>query len=152
MLGAGIGLPQLSLWNRKGRPALDMVFAQMGRTTLDPKITFGRTSNSTLTNSAGLVAYAPHNLLTYSEQFDNAAWFKGNTTVTANTVVAPNGTITADTLAFAAVANANLQPTTATPVSVGQVYTYSIYVKANSAVDNVKVSLNGADTTIAVTV
>ena len=98
MLGAGIGLPQLSLWNRKGRPALDMVFAQMGRTTLDPKITFGRTSNATLTNSAGLVAYAPHNLLTYSEQFDNAAWSKTNTTITANSTAAPDGTLTADTL------------------------------------------------------
>lgn len=36
------------------------------------------------------------NLLTYSEQFDNAAWVKGNVTVTANAATAPDGTTTAD--------------------------------------------------------
>jgi len=38
------------------------------------------------------------NYFTYSEQLDNAAWFKGATTVTANTTTAPDGTLTADTL------------------------------------------------------
>jgi len=38
------------------------------------------------------------NLLTYTEQFDNAAWQKNNLTITANTSVAPDGTTTADTL------------------------------------------------------
>ena len=38
------------------------------------------------------------NLLTYTEQFDNAAWAKGNATVTANAAVAPDGTMTADKL------------------------------------------------------
>ena len=36
------------------------------------------------------------NLLTYKEQFDNAAWAKISATVTANAVVAPDGTTTAD--------------------------------------------------------
>lgn len=39
------------------------------------------------------------NLLTYSEQFDNAAWIKyGAVTVTANAAIAPDGTMTADKL------------------------------------------------------
>ena len=40
------------------------------------------------------------NLLTYSEQFDNAAWVKttAGDTITANAVVAPDGTTTADKL------------------------------------------------------
>jgi hypothetical protein len=38
------------------------------------------------------------NLLTYSEQFDNAAWNKQNCTITANTLNSPNGTNTADSL------------------------------------------------------
>jgi hypothetical protein len=38
------------------------------------------------------------NLLTYSEQFDNAAWTKGNTTISANAATAPDGQTTADKL------------------------------------------------------
>jgi hypothetical protein len=33
-----------------------------------------------------------------SQEFDNAAWIKSSLTVTANTVTAPDGTLTADTL------------------------------------------------------
>jgi hypothetical protein len=36
------------------------------------------------------------NLLSYTEQFDNAAWTKTQTTVTADAELAPNGTTTAD--------------------------------------------------------
>jgi hypothetical protein len=36
------------------------------------------------------------NLLTYSEQFDNAAWTKARSTITANAATAPDGTSTAD--------------------------------------------------------
>lgn len=38
-----------------------------------------------------------YNLLTWTQEFDNAAWFKtASTTVTANQGVAPDGTTTAD--------------------------------------------------------
>ena len=70
---------------------------------LDPRIAFTRATNATVTNSAGLITYAPHNLLTYSEQFDNAAWSKTNATITANSVIAPDGTITADKIVSTAV-------------------------------------------------
>jgi hypothetical protein len=39
------------------------------------------------------------NLFTYSEQLDNAAWTKNNTTVTANATTSPDGTINADKIA-----------------------------------------------------
>jgi hypothetical protein len=39
------------------------------------------------------------NLLSYTEDFSNAAWGKNNSTVTSNSATAPNGTLTADTIA-----------------------------------------------------
>ena len=44
------------------------------------------------------VLRARYNLLTYSEQFDNAAWTKSNAAVTANATTAPDGALTADLL------------------------------------------------------
>jgi hypothetical protein len=38
------------------------------------------------------------NLQVYSQEFDNAAWTKTNTTITSNTIVAPDGTLTGDKL------------------------------------------------------
>lgn len=49
------------------------------------------------------------NLLTFTEEFENAAWTKTNATVTANAAVAPDGTMTADKLvgSVSALANRN---------------------------------------------
>ena len=38
------------------------------------------------------------NLLTYSEEFDNAAWTKTNASILSNQVIAPDGTLTGDKL------------------------------------------------------
>ena len=65
-------------------------------------IDFTRASNATVTDSDGKVKWAPHNLLTNSESFDNAAWGKYLATVSANTQAAPNGTTTADTVTASA--------------------------------------------------
>lgn len=58
-------------------------------------------SGSTLPGglSARVIYYAlvgMQNLLTYSEQFDNAAWAKPGCSVTANAEAAPDGTVTMD--------------------------------------------------------
>ena len=45
-----------------------------------------------------LIEESRTNLLTYSEQFNDVSWSKSNATVTANAVVAPDGTLTADKL------------------------------------------------------
>jgi hypothetical protein len=72
------------------------------------------------------------NLHPYSEQFDNAGWTKGASTVTANSVVAPNGTTTADTLIDNTTSDQHLiLQAIATPV-IGDIYTMSIYAKANT--------------------
>jgi hypothetical protein len=97
---------------------------------LDPRVTFTRTSNATVTDSTGTLVYAPHNLLTFSESFDNAVWQKLNATVTANTIVAPNETTTADTLVRSGTSvSLLLSPdfaTGAVPLS------YSVYAKAGT--------------------
>lgn len=105
---------------------LDLNFAR--DEVLDPRITFSRTSNATRTNAQGLIEYAPYNLLTYSENFDNAVWAKSNATVTANAVISPDGTTTGDTvLAVATGGDTGVRYTT-TQTS-GTVYTASIYAK-----------------------
>ena len=57
------------------------------------------TAAGTYTDSTGVVRRSPYNLLQYSEQFDNAAWTKTNSTITANATTAPDGTLSADIIA-----------------------------------------------------
>jgi len=96
--------------------------------TLDPRITFSRASNATLVNSAGAVAYAPHNLLTFSESLDNSVWSKTNVTVTANTTVAPDGTTTADTLNFTDPSSFVYQTHSPAAASSGQTFVFSVWL------------------------
>lgn len=100
--------------------------------TLDDRVTFSRTSNATVTNSAGLIAYAPHNLYTFSEQFDNAVWIKTRSSITANATLAPNGTATADKLVENTDNSTHIfQLTLSTSnITSGLTYTYSVYAKA----------------------
>lgn len=112
VLGSGPLLTRLS-------PSLLLQFA--GAESLDPRVTFTRASTATRTNPSGIIesvstntarfdynptTLAPKgllieesrtNLLTYSEQFDNAAWTKSNAAVSGtNTIIAPDGTTTAE--------------------------------------------------------
>jgi hypothetical protein len=64
--------------------------------TPDSLLTYTSPSPKLVYGDDGVLGYAPHNLLTYSEQFDNAAWTKSNNTVTANQVAGPDGAVTAD--------------------------------------------------------
>jgi hypothetical protein len=66
------------------------------------------------------------NLVTYSEQFDDAAWTKLSTTITANDAISPDGTQNAD-LYLATGVDARIQ-SSLTSVS-GVVYTISVFVK-----------------------
>lgn len=87
-----------------------------------------RATTATRVNSQGLVELVPYNLLTYSEQFDNAAWSKSNVSVTANGATAPNGTLTADKLVENSANSYHLieqEYISTTPVN----YTVSFYVK-----------------------
>ena len=70
----------------------------------------------------------PANLLTYSEQFDNAAWTKGNTTISANAATAPDGRTTMDKLVEDSATSSHLTRVTVTWASGN--HTFSIYCKA----------------------
>ena len=71
------------------------------------------------------------NLLTYSEQFDNAAWSKSNVTITANNTTSPDGTQNAD-LATATSGGELLQGLV---LNTSTSYTFSFYVKKGTATD-----------------
>ena len=77
---------------------------------------------------------ARYNLLTYSEEFDvtSGGWAKSNVTVTANAVVAPDGTTTADELVNTAVTNLHdIEQNTITP-TVGTLYRITWRVKKST--------------------
>jgi hypothetical protein len=76
--------------------------------------------------------FGGHNLVTYSEQFDNAAWTKTNISIVANSVRAPDGTLTADTWVENTSAGVQHAVNLASTVSASPntYYTFSIYAKA----------------------
>ena len=85
--------------NTKGKLSRVFVFSSGGTFTITAGAfsTFvGAVDNFTF-REMPVLKWAPHNLLTHSEQFDNAAWSStGTVTVTANAATAPDGTATAD--------------------------------------------------------
>jgi hypothetical protein len=92
-----------------------------------------RATTATRVNSAGLVELVPVNLVTYSEQFDNADWTKQNCSISANATTAPNGTLTADKL----ILNNGQSGSSGDGTGLRQlvdipsgIYTYSVYAKA----------------------
>lgn len=132
------------------RPSLVLDFA--GSKTLDPRLAFTRATAGTYADANGLIRtaaageprfdhdpitgdslgllieYQFTNLVTYSEDFSNAAWSKDNITVSANQAVAPDGTTTADLIypsssGFARTIFQNFNNADAT-------YTVSCFVKA----------------------
>jgi hypothetical protein len=122
--------------------------------TLDPRITFSRTATATRFNSAGtlesvaingprfdynpatlaarglLIEEQRTNLLLYSEQIGNAYWGIANSTVVSDSVIAPDGALTGDTL-IANTSNAEHNIDSASiSITSGTTYTFTAYVKA----------------------
>lgn len=126
-LGLGLGLPYMAGPSGPS-PALDLNFVAMAASqALDSRITYTGNSLATLTNSAGNIAYKPHNLLLRSEEFDNAAWTQTNLTVTPNAAAAPTGPSTMDLLVESATSATHIIRVDYT-FTAGQ-YTASIYAK-----------------------
>jgi len=132
------------------RPALDLNFARQKR--LDSRVTFTRGSTATYVGSDGLIKTAASgearfdhdpetgeslgllveesrtNLMSYSEEFDNANWYTPNDSISANSVAAPDGQITADKLVEGT--GTGIHPCSQ-QINVSSVtHTYSIFAKA----------------------
>lgn len=80
----------------------------------------------------GSALSARKNLLIYSEQFDNAAWSKSNATITTNSIAAPDGLTTADTLVENTATSTHAIFESIAWVA-GTTYTFSVYAKEQSA-------------------
>jgi len=108
---------------------VDDVSGNLTQTTFSSLITFSRASNATRFSPTGQLEYAPHNLLTYSEDFSNAAWTSRQAAITSNTIVSPNGTLTGDLLVQDTSNNIHgITPTFA--FTSGVTYAWSVYAKA----------------------
>jgi len=108
----------------------------LGYKTIDGKyypreIGVTRATTATRINADGLVELTPYNLLTWSEEFDNAAWNRIALGLVSNDATAPNGTLTADKIT---------PDTTTAQHQIRQLsfsynaltsYTYSVYFKPN---------------------
>ena len=85
-------------------------------------------------DGAGSILVEPQrtNLLLRSEEFDNAPWSKTQLTVSNNTEISPNGTLTADTVQTTGTADILRQNVS---VTSGNTYTASIFLKNIDAND-----------------
>lgn len=88
----------------------------------------GRGNHRRQTTSANRpVVSARVNLLTKTEEFDNAAWTKSSLTVISNSIAAPNGSVTADTIRADGVTCRIFQLTT---LATGVSHRFAAYIKA----------------------
>ena len=95
--------------------------------------TIGATSASsvnatTITGQTGVLRGTGQNLLTFSEQFQNAVWNATGCTIVANDVIAPDGNLTGDRTVEGTGSVDPRLPVTVTLVS-GTIYALSIYAK-----------------------
>jgi len=82
------------------------------------------------------------NLITFSEQIDDAAWAKANATITANNAVSPDGYTNADLITTSTTSSIQKYVIQTKSVSAGG-YTSSFFVKANTYGSIAIVSLIG---------
>ena len=135
-LGAGLYKGNSGLWGGSSGlitgsgAALSLNF--LAGAPLDPRITFSRGTQATLTGSTGKITYAPNNLLLDSQSFDGSGWAKLNCTASANTTAAPDGTLTADTLLDTAVSNIHYAVQNPASTVGNSTVIVSVYAKAST--------------------
>ncbi|MBU1922617.1 hypothetical protein KKD84_05410, partial [Patescibacteria group bacterium] len=114
--------------------AVDNTFTDdvKGRSGTDVRLDEGMVD----TPYGGLGRY--ENLLTYSDTFDNSVWAKTNvTSPTADQIIAPNGSTTAEALAPTAAAATNVKNTSAAAATASTSYTFSTWLKAASGTKDI---------------
>jgi hypothetical protein len=106
----------------------DVVFAQKPTSGLGD-LTFTRASDATYTDAGGVVRRSPYNLLTFSEQFNDASWTKTALTISTSATANPvNGALTAQDAIPTAVSSAHRIFKLAGAESIAN--TWSIFAKA----------------------
>lgn len=150
-------------WALALRPSLSLDFLAGLN---DSRITYSGGANGTRVNSSGvivaattprfdydpvtlaakglLVEEARTNLLSYSKEFDNAAWSKDNVTVTADATTSPDGTANADAIFEAATTSTHSLFTSGSTVVAGSSESFSLYVKPNGRTVCMIQVVNGA--------
>jgi hypothetical protein len=121
-----------------GKPTLGTISSQDANNVAITGGTINGTSIGATTASTGkfttleaqteILKGTGQNLLTYSEQFNDAAWGKESCSITSNTSVAPNGTTTADTLTRSGTGNSRIVQAS----SINTSCIVSIYAKAGT--------------------
>lgn len=106
---------------------LDLQLA--GAASLDSRITFSRASNATMVNSAGFVEYAPHNLITQSNDFSAGAF---QAVVTPNAATDPFGLVNASLVVDTASSGEHFVDRNYSVV-LGNTYTISAYFQADGS-------------------
>jgi hypothetical protein len=103
-----------------------------------------RATTATRVNAAGLVELVPYNLLQQSEMFSQAIWTKQQSSISANIITAPNGTLTADKLIDTAILGQHRIDQTST-INAGD-YTFSVFLK-KAEIDTayIRIGLEGAN-------
>jgi hypothetical protein len=90
-------------------------------------LTVTRATTGTRVNSESYVEIVPYNLLSYSEEFDNnIKWGKTQVTVSPNSIISPNETLTSDKIIPTSTLSIHI---ISQLVSVLGLYTYSVYAK-----------------------
>jgi hypothetical protein len=100
--------------------------------TFDNVLNHVRNGNGVVTDANGLPKWAPHNLLSYSQDFTNAAWTKNNTATLAVDATGPDGETSAVTLVDSGAGGAGSLRIERSETTVGSAnYTQAIYAKAD---------------------
>jgi hypothetical protein len=102
---------------------------------LDPQVLgykLGAGSGTTLGQAAQKLysVKSTENLLTFSEQFDNADWAKTNLTVSANATTSPSGILNADKLIATAIDSNHILSQIPASFTSLTAYTFSYYAKS----------------------
>lgn len=124
------------------------------RMAMDSRVVFTRSTSGSYWDAAGVLRYASinvpridhdpltgmvrgiliendrTNVIDRSQEFDNAWWTKNKTTVTANAITAPDGTLTADKLVEDNTNGIHYIASASEGLTANTVYTMSVFVKA----------------------
>lgn len=128
---------------------LNIALTRIGAIGFNPLSLFSAGEQGVWYDPSDFIADWRYNLLTYTEQFSNAAWAKANVTVTANSIAAPNSTNTADLVNTPTAAAAYIYQSITSVVGV--IYTASVWLKGITGTEIVRFEAAGANKSVSLT-